>query len=439
MPDASGGADPAALAGADPVALGGPHPSWLTTPPGARWPDAADDEPNPYVRWRSLLWSHHRALAAGWTDDDVVALIRRIDAEVAAVDGTGFHITPTAAATALVGPDTPRRIVAKDETGNVGGSHKARHLMGLLLHLAVDAVADDTRLAISSCGNAALGAATVARAAGRPIDVFIPTWADRVVVDSLQQLEATVHVCERRDGELGDPCMARFQEAVADGALPFGVQATENRWTLDGGRTIGWELAAALAGLDAGPVDHVLVQVGGGALLTSCAIGLLEAADAGVLERSPRVWAVQAEHCAPFDRAWRGALGLDSRTATPAAAPGGRHDAASTDALLAAAAARAGELMVPWPDPSSAATGILDDVTYDWLGMARGLLLTGGGSIVAAETDIEAAHGRAVAAGFGADATGTAGIAGVLAGVRVGALPADEAVAVLVTGRDRHR
>jgi threonine synthase len=159
--------------------------------------------------------------------------------------------------------------------------------MGLLLHLAVDAVAGDTRLAISSCGNAALGAATVARAAGRPIDVFIPTWADRVVVDSLQQLEATIHVCERRDGELGDPCMARFQEAVADGALPFGVQATENRWTLDGGRTIGWELAAALAGLDGGPVDHVLVQVGGGALLTSCAIGLLEAADAGVLERAP--------------------------------------------------------------------------------------------------------------------------------------------------------
>jgi hypothetical protein len=95
--------------------------------------------------------------------------------------------------------------------------------------------------------------------------------------------------------------------------------------------------------------------------------------------------------------------------------------------------------MVPWPDPSSAATGILDDVTYDWLGMARGLLLTNGGSIVAAESDIEAAHGRAVAAGFGADATGTAGIAGLLAGARSGALTADQSVAVLVTGRDRHR
>lgn len=50
--------------------------------------------------------------------------------------------------------------------------------------------------------------------------------------------------------------------------------STENLWTLDGGRTIGWEFADQL-GTDS--VDHVLVQVGGGALLTSCAIGLLAA------------------------------------------------------------------------------------------------------------------------------------------------------------------
>ena len=48
--------------------------------------------------------------------------------------------------------------------------------MGLLLHLAVDSIQENKRLAISSCGNAAIGAATVARAAGRPIDVcsFLP-------------------------------------------------------------------------------------------------------------------------------------------------------------------------------------------------------------------------------------------------------------------------
>ena len=69
--------------------------------------------------------------------------------------------------------------------------------------------------------------------------------------------------------------MIEFQKAIESGALPFGVQATENILTLDGGRTIGWELAEVL---EENPVDDLFIQVGGGALLTSCAIGLFEAA-----------------------------------------------------------------------------------------------------------------------------------------------------------------
>lgn len=394
----------------------GTTPSWLSTPPGVAWPDAADVEPNPYVRWRRLLWSWHRAMEAGWTDDDFVEVVRRIDASVGAVDGTGFRVTPSGHWT-KPSPDLPDDVVWKDETGNVGGSHKARHLMGLLLHLAVDAVATDTRLAISSCGNAALGAATVARAAGRPIDVFIPTWADPAIVRELEQLDAQIQVCERRDGEEGDPCMLRFTEAVDDGALAFGVQATANKWTLDGGRTIGWELAEQLA---ATPAEHVVIQVGGGALLTSCAIGLIEAAELGRLDSAPRVWATQAEGCAPLHRAWSGMVAHGS-----------------VEDRLADAAARADELMSPWPDPSSAATGILDDVTYDWLGIARALLLTNGGSIVSTEPEILAAADLVPPLGIDADATGTAGVAGVLAGVRQGLIGKDEPTAVLVTGRRR--
>lgn len=397
----------------------GDAPSWLESPPAAQWPDPADDEPNSFVRYRRMAWSWHRAMAAGWTDADYVELVRDIDASVFAVDGRRFVRTPAGWVHALAGQGAPDEVFAKDETGNVGGSHKARHLMGLLLHLAVDAVAADTALAISSCGNAALGAATVARAAGRPIDVFIPTWADPAVVATLDALSARIHVCERRADDVGDPCMLRFEEAVADGALPFGVQATANRWTLDGGRTLGWELADQLN--ESGPgVDHVLVQVGGGALLTSCAIGLLEGAALGPLGRSPRVWAVQAEGCAPFDRAWRG---LRSQ--------------GSVDATFSDAAARADELMRPWSGPASVATGILDDVTYDWLGMIRGLLLTGGGSIVAPESDIEAAHQRVVEAGFDASHTGTAGYAGLLAALRAGVISPAERAAVLITGVQR--
>ena len=371
-------------------------------------------ETNPFLRYRQLLWSWHRWIdAANLSDDDFVAMTHALDDSVKEVAGTGFVTTPARWDDSL-GAVSQAPVFAKDETGNVGGSHKARHLMGLLLHLAVDAVANDVRLAISSCGNAALGAATVARAANRPIDVFIPTWADPKVVSVLDSLEATIHVCERQANESGDPCMLRFQEAVEGGALPFGVQATENLWTLDGGRTIGWELADQLG---AESVDNVLVQVGGGALLTSCSIGLLEGAALGPLERVPRVWAVQAQQCAPFDRAW-------SQIPT----------AASVDERLSLAEQQAEQLMTPWPDPSSAATGILDDVTYDWLGVARALLLTGGSSVVAGEDDIESANQRVRAAGYNADHTGSAGYAGLLAALRQGTISPTDTSAVLITG-----
>ena len=390
--------------------------SWLETPEGAAWPTINSTETNPFLRYRQLLWSWHRWIDAGLNDDDFVAMTHALDDSVKEVAGTGFVTTPARWVDSL-GVVSQAPVFAKDETGNVGGSHKARHLMGLLLHLAVDAVANDVRLAISSCGNAALGAATVARAAGRPIDVFIPTWADPKVVSALDNLEATIHVCERRSGESGDPCMLRFQEAVEGGALPFGVQATENLWTLDGGRTIGWELADQLG---AESVDNVLVQVGGGALLTSCAIGLLEGAALGPLERAPRVWAVQAEHCAPFEKAW---------SQIPAAA--------SVDERLSLAEQQAEQLMTPWPDPSSAATGILDDVTYDWLGVARALLLTDGSSVVASEDDIESANQRIRAAGYNADHTGSAGYAGLLAALHQGTIAPTSRTAVLITGTRR--
>ena len=387
--------------------------SWLDTPEGAAWPTADGTETNPFLRYRQLLWSWHRWIDAGLNDDDFVAMTHALDDSVKEVAGTGFVTTPARWDDSL-GAVSQAPVFAKDETGNVGGSHKARHLMGLLLHLAVDAVANDVRLAISSCGNAALGAATVARAANRPIDVFIPTWADPKVVSVLDNLEATIHVCERRSGESGDPCMLRFQEAVEGGALPFGVQATENLWTLDGGRTIGWELADQLG---ADSVDNVLVQVGGGALLTSCAIGLLEGAALGPLERVPRVWAVQAQQCAPFEKAW---------SQIPAAA--------GVDERLSLAEQQAEQLMTPWPDPSSAAAGILDDVTYDWLGVARALLLTGGSSVVAGEDDIESANQRIRAAGYNADHTGSAGYAGLLAALRQGTIAPTDTSAVLITG-----
>ncbi|HET9599165.1 MAG TPA: pyridoxal-phosphate dependent enzyme [Anaeromyxobacteraceae bacterium] len=379
-----------------------------------------DPDPNPFVRYRALLSAHRLALSAGLSDAAYLDLVGDLDRAVAAVDGRGFRVTPLAPEPALArAAGLPGELWVKDETGNVSGSHKARHLFGVLLHLRVLEAARlpagdglrARRLAIASCGNAALAAAVVARAAAWPLDVFIPPDASPAVVRRLRDLGAAIAVCERRPGEAGDPCFLRFREAVAAGSLPFGVQGTENGLAVEGGRTLALEIAEAAAAAGAS-IDHAYVQVGGGALASALWQGFALAARLGWLPRAPRLVAVQTAGCAPLARAWE-RLG-----ATP---------------LPEAARARA-RFMWPWEaTPHSLAHGILDDETYDWWAIAEGLRATGGEVVVAGEGEVVRAHDLARRhTSIPASATGTAGLAGVLARP-----PAGGRSLVLLSGADR--
>ncbi|MFT7487460.1 MAG: threonine synthase, partial [Candidatus Paceibacteria bacterium] len=146
--------------------------------------DLGDDD-NPFVAFRSRAFSHGRWMASGKSDAAYVALVREIGSAIERVAGTNFHTTPWCKSTKL-------GVRFKDETGNVGGSHKARHLFGIALAIEVaertgrlhtaSLGTPERPLAIASCGNAALAAAMVAKAWGRTLQVFIPDWADPVVV-----------------------------------------------------------------------------------------------------------------------------------------------------------------------------------------------------------------------------------------------------------------
>ncbi len=365
-------------------------------------------EQNPFIRYRERLDSHRRALDAGLGDEWFVDMVGSLDAAVAAVDGQGFTITPLVDSTALASAAGLGRDVAltiKDETGNVSGSHKARHLFGVALHLTVDrqlgiAPPDDQAppLAIASCGNAAMAAGVIAAAMRRELQVFVPTWADEPVVERLGDLGATVEQCPRRSGEAGDPAYLRYREAAAGGSRPFTVQGTETATTFDGGRTLGWELAE-----QAGPIEALYVQVGGGALATAVSLGVPQAT----------LYPVQAEGCAPLHRAW------------DRLAPGFDFDDAAT---------HPDDFMWPWDtEPTSAATGILDDVTYDWLPLLRRTKATGGEPLVVPETTIVDAYRLAREyTPVPVSATGTAGLAGLLHH-----RPANGEVAVAFTGVER--
>ncbi len=420
--------------------------------PGGPAEGAADADGNPFVRYRYRLYSHDVALRHGLSDDRYVELVTALDEAVAAVDGRGFRITPFGPEPAL-SEHLGVPVLVKDETGGVSGSHKARHLMGIMIHLLVDeAIADNglelgldavgrgsgrqrDRLAIASCGNAALGAAVVARAADWPIEVFVPPWAPPTVVERLRELGAGITRCPRRDGDPpGDPCVHRFREAVAAGSVPFSCQGPDNGLTIDGGRTLGWELAEQRLHQ---PFGRVIIQVGGGALASSLAQGLR------VDGPLPVLYPVQTEGCAPLARAWHRAVPMLELVAgaSRAGGPGIAGTAEVERAAVIALAHRRSELMWPWEtEPHSAANGILDDETYDWWEIIAATHESGGRPVVAHEADVEEALrlARSLTA-VPVDATGSAGLAGLL---RLLAEDSDigpdgRPVAVVFTGIDR--
>ena len=268
----------------------------------------------------------------------------------------------------------------------------------------------------------------------------MPAAANAVVLERLKALGAGVNVCERREGESGDPSYLRFREALGADAIAFGCQGPDNGLTIDGGRTLGFELAETVAAAGEG-LDRLFVQVGGGALASAVMQALREATRAGVIARPPALHAVQSRGGYPLERAYRrivaqlGAKAGESADAVAArlAAPGART---AVDAVLAAAAVHRADYMWPWAEaPRSIADGILDDECYDWLAVVRAMLETGGYPVLASERTLGQANEHAVAAtGIAADPTGTAGGAGLLELVRAGGLEPGESIALLFTG-----
>ena len=405
----------------------------VLSPAGTRFPSGGDA--NPYLRYRALMHSYHAATARGMSDAAYCNLVASLDESITAVAGRGFRATPFFRSQELseaLGFSAAGGVWVKDETGNVAGSHKGRHLMGVLIHLAVmeECGLLDARnrrdLAIASCGNAALAAAVLARAGGWRLTVFVPPDADASTVHRLRDLGATVVTCPREPGALGDPAYLRLREHLDRGALPFTTQGPENGLAIEGGQTLGYELVTDLAGAS---LDHLIIQVGGGALASSCVRALREAVDLGALGRLPRVHTVQTCGAHPLERAYARVRALLPDRPGPGAI--GR--------AMTRAAAHRSAFMQAWETPSaSVATGILDDETYDWRAVVEGMLLTGGRPLVVSETALVQARALAAAAtGIAVDPTGSSGLAGLPELRRSGEIGDDDRVAILFTGRQR--
>jgi threonine synthase len=379
------------------------------------------DDPNPFIRHREMFHAWHLARRRGLTDGAYVDLARQLDADIARVDGRGFRTTPFGPQ-AVLGERLGLDVWVKDETGNVSGSHKARHLMAILLYLQVVERRDRPPLAIASCGNAALAAAVLARAVDRPLQVFVPADADPAVLARLQALGADIATCPRQEGVPGDPCVHRFHEALGTGALPFCCQGNENGLTIEGGETLAYEMVTQLGTTE---LDHVVLQVGGGAMASAVIQGLRFLHRAGILTQLPRLHTVQTQGAWPLRRAWDA---IQERMRT----------LGELDALERATKHRS-EFMRPWETPPhSVAHGILDDETYDWLAIVKGMLASKGVPVVVDEATLVEAHALAHGTtGINVCHTGSAGLAGLLQLQRDGIVEPGERVAMIFSGAQR--
>ena len=223
-----------------------------------------DGEPNPFIRYRRLTHTWSTAMAMGMSDDDYVALVRRLEPQ--------FRVTP----------------LTRRDDGWIkdASSHEARSLMGLMIWIEVMKLAD-VWLAIAGCDDAALAAATIARAAGRNLDVFVPADAPDDAVAQIEQLGAHVTRCSPRR-----PAVQVFREAVAGGAFPFTCDAKENGLAIEGAQTIGWEMVSQLLSVGE-TIDRLFVPADSGALAAASIAAFEDARALGLIPRIPRIHATQ--------------------------------------------------------------------------------------------------------------------------------------------------
>ena len=433
----------------------------------------AQKSPRTFERFRDLI-SGCKLLGHG----RYRRLLDEISERLMRLEGRDFEVTPLTVESSLASALNRRgSLWVKNETLNVTGSHKGRHLMATLLYLeALKELGGETArkvLAIYSCGNAALAAAAVARAGGYELHAFVPEDVDPAVAAMLAERDAVVETIPRSASGEGDPCYLAFQKAIhRNGWLPFACAGNDNWSNIEGGSTLGWEMVMQLAERSE-RLDRLVIQVGGGALARSVAQAFEEALQLGIIDALPRIHVCQPEGGFPFVRAYLLVLAeiarhsghafdlIYDRDAAPqeqiAKAMG--FTAARPDQIQAAAAfiersfdspvvqsvlkkmaCAAGHFMWPWDGaaPRSLAHGILDDVTYDWYFLLRAVLRSGGRAEILSESSIRSAYEKAqLHTGIPVCPTGASGLAGLIQLTESGAIGRDESVGLFFTGFDR--
>ncbi len=206
--------------------------------------------------------------------------------------GEGF--TPLLPALRLGAPLGLPKLLVKTEGVNPTGSFEAR---GLALAVSMARLFGATDLCLPAAGNAGSALAAYAARAGLRAHVFLPRDAPRLVAMETQAYGAKV---VRVDGLISDAARLCAERAREHGW--YECAAFEEPYRVEGAKTIGYELAEQL---DWTLPDAILCPTGEGTGLVGISKALTEMLEMGfVSSPRPRLYAVQAQGCAPIVKAF---------------------------------------------------------------------------------------------------------------------------------------
>ncbi|HYX45837.1 MAG TPA: threonine synthase [Sphingomicrobium sp.] len=202
--------------------------------------------------------------------------------------------TPIVALPNIAAREGAADLLVKDEGRLPTGSFKAR---GLAMAVTMAKQFGIERVAMPTNGNAGAALAAYGARAGIETVVICPAETPEINVTETAAYGARVYVA---DGQI-DECGALVGKGAAEGRW-FDFSTLKEPYRIEGKKTMGFELAEQL-GWEL--PDAIFYPTGGGTGLIGMWKGFDELEAIGLIgPRRPRMYAVQAEGCAPMVRAF---------------------------------------------------------------------------------------------------------------------------------------
>ena len=283
------------------------------------------------------------------------------------------------------------RLLAKDDGTMPTGSFKAR---GMAVAVSRARELGLRELFVPSAGNAGTALAAYSARAGLHATVYLPERTPDAMKRAVRAYGAEVVEVPGTIREAGE--LARSREKSRGS---FDMSTLREPYRVEGKKTMGFEIVEQSG--EEGPPDAIVYPTGGGTGLVGMAKAFRELRSLGLLDRTPRLYAVQSEGCAPVVRAFA--------------------DGASK--------------VTPWTDPVTLAPGLLVPSPFSSERILEAIRETHGGAVTVSDREIvRAMRDLAIRHGVSACPEAAAPYASIPKLVESGAVRPGERVLLYLTG-----